>query len=159
MLLQLPVFFGLYRVCNDTIDLQGAHFMWIRDLSHPDHLLRIGSQIPLVPEYLNLLPVLMAATQMLATWVASANMKQMDPTQKQMMYLMPLMLLFMLYSMPSGLMLYWIASNIWQIGQTMITNRIMRREQAAQGLAGVPHPPVAPPPPPAPAAPKRRKRR
>jgi len=98
----------------------------------------------------------MGATQMLATWVASANMKQMDPTQKQMMYFMPLMLLFMLYSMPSGLMLYWIASNIWQIGQTMITNRVMKREGAARAAAGGAIP--TPPPPPSP-APKRRKRR
>jgi YidC/Oxa1 family membrane protein insertase len=146
MMLQLPIFFGLYKVSNDTIDLQGATFLWIKDLSHPDHLFRIGAALPLVPEYFNLLPLLMGATQMLATWVASANMKQMDPTQKQMMYMMPLMLLFMLYTMPSGLMLYWIASNIWQIGQTIVTNRIMKREEAARGASGVVVLPPAPPP-------------
>jgi YidC/Oxa1 family membrane protein insertase len=130
MLLQLPIFYGLYRVSNDTIDLQGAHFLWIMDLSKPDRLMKLGAGIPLVPDYLNLLPILMGATQMLATWVASARMTTQDPTQKQMMYMMPLLLLFMLYSMPAGLMLYWIASNIWQIGQTVITNRQLKREEA-----------------------------
>lgn len=146
MLLQLPVFYGLYRVSNDTIDLKGASFMWIKDLSLPDHLFHIGAGLPLIPEWFNLLPILMGGTQVLSTWVASARVPVQDPTQKQIMYIMPLMLTFMLYSMPSGLMLYWIASNIWQIGQTMLTNQHMKHEEAArQQQGGRPTPPPAPP--------------
>ncbi|MCX7019814.1 MAG: membrane protein insertase YidC [Candidatus Sumerlaeota bacterium] len=153
MILQLPVFYGLYRVSNDTIDLQGAHFLWIKDLSQPDHLVPFGMMLPFVGAYLNLLPILMGLTQMLATWISMARLKSklMDPTQKQMMYFMPLFMIFILYSMPAGLMIYWNASNVWQIFQTLLTNRQLAREEERQlkkqAVAGVPPPP--PPPPPA----------
>jgi YidC/Oxa1 family membrane protein insertase len=146
MLLQLPIFFGLYRVSNDTIDLQGASFLWMRDLSLPDHLFAFGIHLPLLGAYFNLLPITMALTQMLATWVASARMKTMDPMQKQMMYIMPLMFVVMLYHMPAGLMIYWNASNIWQIFQTMLTNKQLEREEKAREMQAPPPPPVAPPP-------------
>ncbi|GIX43794.1 MAG: hypothetical protein KatS3mg130_0202 [Candidatus Sumerlaea sp.] len=147
MLLQLPVFYGLYRVSNDTIDLQGAHFLWIRDLSQPDQLFSFGMALPLIGTHFNLLPILMGLTQMLATKVSMARVKVMDPTQKQMMYMMPIIMIVVLYHMPAGLMVYWNASNIWQIFQTILTNRQMAREEAKHAaLAG--NPPVPPPPPP-----------
>lgn len=138
MILQMPVFIGLYRVSNDTIDLKGATFMWINDLSQPDHLFHFGLNLPFnIGAWFNLLPILMAATQMATTYVASARMQMQDPTQKQMMYLMPFMFMFFLYQMPAGLMVYWIASNIWQIGQTVITNRIMERHEREKIESGV----------------------
>lgn len=130
MLLQLPIFYGLYRVSSDTIDLKGAHFLWISDLSQPDHILHFGLSLPIIGNYLNLLPILMGLTQMLAARVAQARVPTQDPTQKQMMYFMPIFLMVVLYSMPAGLMLYWIASNIWQVGQTMLTNRQLANEEA-----------------------------
>lgn len=151
ILLQMPVFVGLYRVCNDTIDLQGATFLWMHDLSKPDHFLGFGANLPLLGPYLNLLPILMGATQILTSWVASSHMKIQDPTQaqmqKQMMYMMPVVFTFMLYSMPAGLMIYWITSNIWQIGQTLVTNRIMKREEALRAAQEQPVLPYAMPAP------------
>jgi|GEM_PF-493832 len=137
LLLQLPIFFGLYRVCSDTIDLQGAHFLWIRDLSQPDRLFAFGTALPILGwTHLNLLPILMAATQLVATKVGMARVKTTDPTQKQMMYMMPAIMAIMLYTMPSGLMLYWNVSNIWQIFQTIYTNRQMAREEEKRAAAG-----------------------
>lgn len=132
MLLQLPVFFGLYRVCNDTIDLYGAQFLWIKDLSQADHLFHFGQNFPI--EYLNILPLTMALTQFIATWISMRKSSNMDPMQKNMMYFMPLMFVFLLYNLPAGLMIYWNISNIWQIFQTMIINRIIEREQAEEAL-------------------------
>lgn len=151
LLLQLPIFFGLYRVCNDTIDLQGAHFLWIKDLSQPDHLFSFGFALPFFGwTHFNLLPVLMALTQLIATKVSMARVKVQDPTQKQMMYMMPLIMGVMLYTMPSGLMLYWNVSNIWQIFQTIYTNAVMAREEEKKNLsnaASAQQPPRAVPTP------------
>ena len=145
LLLQLPIFFGLYRVCSDTIDLQGARFLWIQDLSQPDQLFRLPFVVPFLGwTSFNLLPILMALTQLLATHVSMARIKVQDPTQKQMMYMMPAVMAVILYTMPSGLMVYWTVSNIWQIFQTMYTNAVMAREDARRGVSQV----VAPPPPP-----------
>lgn len=130
MLLQMPIFIGLYRVANDTIDLQGASFLWISDLSRPDHFLYWVIPIPFLGQYLNLLPILMALTQFVASKVSMARMTTIDPMQKQILYMMPFMLGFVLYTMPAGLMVYWTTSNIWQIFQTMITNRILDKEEA-----------------------------
>jgi YidC/Oxa1 family membrane protein insertase len=129
MLLQMPIFIGLYRVANDTIDLQGASFLWIHDLSRPDHFLYWVIPIPFLGSYLNLLPLAMAVTQFIASKVSMARMTTIDPTQKQIMYMMPFILGFTLYTMPSGLMVYWTTSNIWQIFQTMITNKILDKEE------------------------------
>lgn len=157
LLLQLPIFFGLYRVCNDTIDLQGAHFLWIRDLSQPDHLFAFGTAIPFFGwTHFNLLPILMALTQFIATRISMARVPVQDPTQKQMMYMMPAIMAVMLYTMPSGLMLYWNVSNVWQIFQTMYTNAVMAREEARrnQQVSGT----SAQVPPPAIQRPRKKKK-
>lgn len=129
LLLQMPIFIGLYRVTNDTIDLQGANFLWINDLSLADHLFRLPFVLPIIGGWFNLLPFIMGATQMIATKVGMKRAVNMDPTQKQMMYFMPVILTFMLYTLPAGLMIYWCTSNIWQIFQTMVTNRMMDKEE------------------------------
>lgn len=141
---QVPIFIGLYRIANDTIDLQGAHFLWIKDLSQADHFMHLGSHLPLIGSYFNILPLLVAVTQMLSSKISMArsiqnitdeNQRQM---QKMMVYVIPVMVLFTMYHFPSGLMLYWIASNTWQIGQTLITNRILDREEEKHLKAGPP---------------------
>jgi len=141
---QIPIFIGLYRIANDTIDLQGAHFLWIKDLSQSDHFFHFGSHVPLIGSYLNLLPFLVAITQIFSSKISMSrsiqnitdeNQKQM---QKMMIYLIPVMVLVTMYHFPSGLMLYWIASNTWQIGQTLITNKILDREEEKHLKAGPP---------------------
>ncbi|MGC8841650.1 MAG: YidC/Oxa1 family insertase periplasmic-domain containing protein [Candidatus Sumerlaeaceae bacterium] len=146
LLLQFPIFVALYRVCNDTIDLQGAHFLWIRDLSQPDRLFPLGFAMPFFSwTHFNLLPVLMALTQLLATKISMARIKVQDPSQKQMMYMMPIIMVLMLYNLPSGLMLYWNVSNVWQIFQTIYTNAVMAREEQQRGSL---HPAAISPPQP-----------
>lgn len=141
---QLPIFIGLYRIANDTIDLQGAHFLWIRDLSQADHLVHFGTHIPLIGSYFNILPILVAVTQMLSSKIAMSRAIQniTDPNQiqmqKMMVYLIPVMVMVTMYHFPAGLMLYWMASNVWQIGQTLITNKILDREEEKHLKAGPP---------------------
>ena len=109
MLLTLPVLFAFYAMLSVAIELRGAPFVgWIRDLSAHD------------PWFVT--PVLMGVTQFIQT-----KMQPMggDPMQQRMMQFMPLMFAGMLLWAPSGLVLYWTASNIWTIGQQVITNKLI----------------------------------
>lgn len=109
MLLTFPVLIAFYSMLSVAIELRGAPFIgWINDLSTYD------------PWYL--LPVMMGATQFVQTKMTPMSV---DPVQQRMMLFMPLMFTGMLLWAPSGLVLYWTASNIWTIGQQMITNRLI----------------------------------
>lgn len=141
---QIPIFIGLYRITNDTIDLQGAKFLWIKDLSVADHLVHLGTHIPLVGSHFNLLPIVVAFTQMLSSKIAvkrtlanitDENQRQM---QQMMVYLIPVMVMVTMYNFPAGLMVYWMASNTWQIVQTIFTNKILDREEERHLKSGPP---------------------
>ncbi len=143
MFIQLPIFFALYRLLSQSIDLRGAEFLWITDLSEPDQLFPLGFTVPLLGvEHFNLLPILTAVTQLI---VGKLTQKPAggggDPTQaamqKQMMYMMPVMILFMTYSFPSGLVLYWFVSNVWQLFQQRVVNKMVLGPDGTGG-AGAP---------------------
>lgn len=131
LLVQMPIFISLYFLLSESFELSGAGFLWIRDLSSQDKLFTFGSAIPLLGEYFNLLPVLMGASQIIVsrfTTTASA-----DPNQRSMMYFFPIFFMFIVYKLSSGLVLYWLVSNILQAGQQLIINKHMKKEQAAAG--------------------------
>jgi YidC/Oxa1 family membrane protein insertase len=108
LLIQMPVFIALFAVLRSAIELRHAPFaLWINDLSAPDTLFSMGG-IPLLPDQLHVLPLLMAATTMLMQQQTIT-----DPRQKTMMLAMPVVMLFFFYSMPSGLVLYWTAQNLF----------------------------------------------
>jgi YidC/Oxa1 family membrane protein insertase len=127
MLIQLPIFFALYKLLSQDFDLRGASFLWIEDLSKADRLFQFGFSIPWMGEYFNLLPIMTAATQMLVSKLTMNPQAVSDPQQaaiqKQMMYMMPIMILVMTYHFPSGLCLYWMISNVWQVLQQRFVNR------------------------------------
>jgi YidC/Oxa1 family membrane protein insertase len=116
MVLQIPVFFGFYRMIQSAIELRGARFLWVKDLSRPDTLFMIpGTTFPF-----NLLPLIMGVTML---WQArlSPPSPGMDPMQAKMMRYMPLMFLFILYNFSAGLALYWTVQNLLTIAQTKLT--------------------------------------
>ena len=102
MLIQMPVFFALFTVLRSAVELRFAPFLWVSDLSEPEGLLADVLPIPL-----NILPLLMTATTVLQQKMTPSTG---DPTQKKMMMMMPIVFLFMLYNMPSALVLYWTTS-------------------------------------------------
>jgi YidC/Oxa1 family membrane protein insertase len=113
MLIQMPVFFALYGVLRGAIELRQAPFMlWIDDLSAPDVLIALGS-IPVLPDQIHLLPLLMAASTILMQRMTMVT----DPTQKAMMYMMPVMMLVFFYQLPAGLNLYWTVQNLLSFGE------------------------------------------
>lgn len=128
MLLQMPIFFALYRLLSQAIDLRQQGFLWIKDLSGPDALVKFDFNIPLLGPYLNILPIIMGVSQFLVSRFSTTNIK--DPTQRQMVVMMPLIFTFILYNLPSGLVLYWLVSNLWQTAHQLVANKLIKKEQA-----------------------------
>ena len=140
MLLQLPILFAMYALLNDFFDLRGATFIpgWIDDLSVPEAVLTFQPVSLLFFEIsaLRILPLIMLVTTFLQskltqTGGAGASGGQM----KMMMYLMPLVFFFIMYDLPSGLVLYWTAQNVLSIVQQLWINRRMKRPVPAPAVA------------------------
>jgi YidC/Oxa1 family membrane protein insertase len=116
ILIQIPVFIGFYQMLQSAIELRGARFLWICDLSQPDTVLTIpGLGWPLNP-----LPILMAVTQLWQTHLTPPA-PGVDPMQQKIMKYMPLMFLVILYNFSAGLALYWTVQNLLTIAQMKLT--------------------------------------
>ncbi len=117
MILQIPVFFALYRMLYQAIELRHApFFLWINDLSAPDRLFHFSFSIPFMqPPYgIPVLTVIMGATMLLQQKMSPPPG---DPTQAKMMMLMPIVFTVIFINFSSGLVLYWLINNILSIGQ------------------------------------------
>ena len=117
MLIQLPVFFALYRLLGNSIELRHAPFMlWIKDLSAPDRLFTFPFSIPFMsPPYgIPVLTLLMGVSMFVQQKMTPTPG---DPAQAKIMMLMPVIFTFMFINFPSGLVLYWLVNNILSIGQ------------------------------------------
>jgi YidC/Oxa1 family membrane protein insertase len=136
ILLQLPVFFALYKVLYITIDMRHAPFFgWIKDLSAPDptSLFNLFGLLPYaVPEFLHIgvWPLLMGVTMWLQMQL---NPQQPDPVQQQIFNWMPVLFTFLLASFPAGLVIYWAWSNILSLAQQYY---IMKKQGAEIHLVG-----------------------
>lgn len=109
LLVQIPVFFALYQVLSQSIELRHAGFFgWIRDLSAMD------------PYYVT--PVLMGVSMFITQRMTPTP--GVDPTQQKIMLLMPAMMSVFFLWMPSGLVLYWLVTNVLQIAQQAYANRV-----------------------------------
>jgi len=119
MLIQIPVFFALFSVLRSAVELRFASFLWVKDLSAAENLLVGISPIPI-----NLLPILMTVTQI---WQQKLTPAAGDPAQqKMMMWMMPIMMLMFLYSMPAALVLYWTANQVMMIVQLYWQRRMKK---------------------------------
>jgi len=141
MLFQFPIFIALYGLLNKFFPLRGAIFIpgWIIDLSAPEYIWKFANPIDLkiwTLEAIRLLPVLYLAGQLLTTKVTQAGQAgaQSGAQQKMLTLGMPIMFFFILYNMPSGLLLYWTVMNFVTLFQQIITNYVKKRK-AAGGAA------------------------
>jgi YidC/Oxa1 family membrane protein insertase len=135
LLLQMPVFFALYNLLNSHFELRGAMFIpgWIPDLSAPEAIFTFGFAIPLVGwTALRALPLLMVASQIISSKFTqpSSAPQQGGGQAKLMMYALPVVFLFILYDMPSGLVLYWTVQNILSTAQQMYINNLRKKKDA-----------------------------
>jgi YidC/Oxa1 family membrane protein insertase len=107
MVIQIPVFFGLYKTLLYSIELRHAPFIfWIQDLSEKD------------PYYIT--PIIMGATMF---WQQKMTPAVGDPMQAKLMLLMPVVFTFLFLNFPSGLVIYWLFNNILSIGQQYYVNK------------------------------------
>ena len=111
MFVQIPILYAFYKVLTVTIELRGAHWLWVTDLSQPEQLA------------IHILPIVMVITQFIQQQMTPNP--GVDPSQAKMMKFMPLMFGFFFYSMSSGLVLYWLTSNLVGILQQWLVNRHM----------------------------------
>lgn len=108
MLVQIPVFFGLFAMLRSAIELRGAPFLWIKDLAQPDTVFHLAG-LPVNP-----LPLVMTGAMV---WQQKITPTTGDAQQAKMMMFMPLMMLFFFYNSSSGLTLYWTVQQLLSIGQ------------------------------------------
>ena len=134
LLIQMPFLFALYRAITISLDFRQASFLWIPDLSAAE------------PYLIHILPILMTGTMVVLQLVTPAP--SADPVQRKMMAIgMPLFMLYVLWSAPSGLVLYWLVGNIVGFTQQFLINHWTKSDDEE-----------VPAPPPAKGAPKRKKK-
>lgn len=111
LLIQMPFLFALYRAITISLDFRQASFLWLPDLSAPE------------PYFIHILPILMAATMIVLQLITPAP--SADPLQRKMMAVgMPLFMLYILWSAPSGLLVYWLVGNIVGFLQQFVINKM-----------------------------------
>jgi YidC/Oxa1 family membrane protein insertase len=113
LLIQLPIFWGVFRMLSAAVEFHHAPFvLWIQDLSVKD------------PYYVT--PILMGITQFISQKMTPTSA---DPSQAKMMLIMPFVMTIFFMNFQSGLVLYWLTTNVLQIGQQAIMNRLMARQK------------------------------
>lgn len=136
MLVQFLILFAMYNLFNNYFEFRGSSFIphWIEDLSSGDSIYTLKFDIPFFGNQVRILPFIYLASQLLfgkitgngGTAAPGTSQAQMQ----MMMYVMPIMFFVMFYNAPSGLLLYWTVSNIFQMGQQIIINKTMKQKKA-----------------------------
>ncbi len=125
MLIQIPVFFALYKVLLMAIELRHAPFFsWVNDLSAPDRLY-VGFNIPYVGG-IPVLTILMGFSMYIQQRLSPTSL---DPTQARIMLFLPVFFTILFINFPSGLVLYWLTNNILSIVQQYMTNQMVVRSR------------------------------
>lgn len=138
MILQMFILFALYNVFNNYFEFRGASFIkgWIDDLSEGEYIWSWKREIPLLSSFsqnkLRLLPIIYTLSQLVTgkiTQYGGAGTAQSQSQMKFMMYGMPIFFFFILYNVPSGLLIYWIVSNVLQMVQQLLINSYMKKKR------------------------------
>ncbi len=131
IMLQMPVFFALFRTLQLSFEMRQAPFvLWISDLSKPDTLLQLPFTIPFLGDGLNILPIIMGIASFVQMKLTPKTVSGDDPQarmQQRMMQMMPIIFPFILYTMPSGLTLYWTTSTLISIGEQMFIRKSIKK--------------------------------
>lgn len=145
VIVQMPILFAMFRFFPASIELRGESFLWAKDLSTYDSIISWSTQIPLISTFfgnhLSLFTLLMTASTILYTWMNQQMTPQTGSTDQMkqlrvIMYIMPLMFMFVLNSFPSGLTYYYFLSNIitftmqWGIRKTVNDEAILAKIEA-----------------------------
>ncbi len=137
LLIQLPIIFGLFKTLREPLEYVFLNnqavasealskgFLWIKDLGAPDFLgPLIGVNTGLIATLPGILPIVAAVTTWIQMQMTNTSSTQDNQTMKTMAYTMPVMILLMGRTLASGLMLYWIVGNLFQIGQQYVQTHL-----------------------------------
>ena len=140
MILQMLILLSLYNVFNNYFEFRGAPFIrgWIDDLSVGDKIWSWEKNIPIISGFtqntIRLLPIIYTLSQLLngkiTQYGGAAAGGRNKGQMALMMYGLPIIFFFILYNVPSGLLLYWAVSNVLQIGQQLLINSMMKKKRA-----------------------------
>ncbi len=119
-LIQLALVYPFYKVFMVAVEMRGASWLWVTDLSQPEHLA------------IKVLPIVMIVSQFMYQKMMPAASS--DPNQQRMMMLMPLVFGFMFYNLPSGLVLYYLTSNLVNMGQQYFFNSTEAAKEAVRSV-------------------------
>ncbi|MBN1354172.1 MAG: membrane protein insertase YidC [Candidatus Omnitrophica bacterium] len=115
LILQMPIFVALYQGLMRSIELKGANFLWIKDLSQPD-IIKIPFQLPIIGSKIHLLPILMIIAMVFQQKITSkytpATTNEQKQQQKLMLIIFPIFFGFLFYNFPSGLVIYWFTNTL-----------------------------------------------
>ncbi|NND07704.1 MAG: membrane protein insertase YidC [Saprospiraceae bacterium] len=127
MILQMPIWFALYRFFPASIEFRQASFLWANDLSSYDVFFRLPFEIPFLGDHLSLFTFLWAISMVIYTYYNSKimDMNSINPMMKYMQYMMPVMFIFFFNSYASGLTCYLLFSNLMNITQTLVTKNYL----------------------------------
>ena len=151
ILFQFLFIFAMYNLFNNYFEFRGAMFIpgWIPDLTEGDAVYTFKFNIPLLGNTLRILPIIYVGSQILSgalTQSMNPPGGQNEKTMKFMTYGMPFMFFFIFYNAPSGLLLYWLTSNLLQLAQQVIINKMMAKKRAEAGIEKTPNVPKNLPP-------------
>ncbi len=137
LLLQFPVLIAMFNLFNNYFEFRGASFIpgWIPDLSVGDSVYTLGFSIPFIGNEIRLLPLIYAVTQIFSMKITQAQNAQNASQMKLMTYGMPILFFFLFYNAPAGLLLYWLVSNVFQLFQQIIINKMMKQKREEMGIA------------------------
>src|SRR5204862_6528963 len=116
MMIQIPIFFGLFKMLGQAVELRNAKFLWVKDLSQPDTV----AHLPVLGWPINIIPLCMAATQI---WLMAMTPKTGDPTQRRAMMFTPLIFLVICYNFAAALALYYTTQNLFSSVQFYYNKR------------------------------------
>jgi YidC/Oxa1 family membrane protein insertase len=131
LLLQMPVFISLYQGLIRSIELKGAHFLWVKDLSRPDAV-PLPFSLPFIGASINILPLIMIGMMVVQQKISqgaqtAALSDEQASQQKMMMAVFPLVFGFLFYNMPAGLVLYWLTNTILMTTEQKILGKRMEQ--------------------------------
>ncbi len=125
MIIQIPIFFGLFYMLRSAAELRLADFIWIRDLSMEEGIFTLPFTIPFMGDQFNILPFIYLVS--LVVQMGMMPTPSVDNAQVKMMKFMPYIFFPIIYTFASGLVLYWTVNNVFTIGQQWMINRKKRR--------------------------------
>lgn len=143
MLLQMPILFAMFRFFPVSIELRQEHFLWATDLSTYDSILTLPFTIPIYGSHVSLFTLLMTASTLLTMKMTGSTAGSDQPGMKLMMYMMPVMFMFMLNNFSSGLTYYYFLANMLTFLQNIVSKRFVNADKVLATLEANKKKPVA----------------